>query len=178
MQDKLVIWDNDRVKSHPNNAQTTRKQSCQVQAQDLRIQECGVIEDTDVCKVVFLRSFRGCHYRALLDKTAYGDAAKICGCIRSLKDIKVLKCTLRSTPPSPDSSADGLECEQYPTWMWDWEWTPGCVALEWLIFINVASTLRSHKCGYQTQTDELGSVQYNYQVWRQQRNKQVISERQ
>ncbi|KAJ8587098.1 DUF602-domain-containing protein [Rhizopogon salebrosus TDB-379] len=42
----------------------------------------------------------------LLDKTAYGDAAKICGHIRSLKDIKVLKLTLRSPPPPSDSSAD------------------------------------------------------------------------
>ncbi|KAJ8586262.1 hypothetical protein M405DRAFT_935516 [Rhizopogon salebrosus TDB-379] len=30
----------------------------------------------------------------------------------------------------------------------------------------------------QTEADEPGSVQYNYQVWRQQRNKQVISETQ
>ncbi|KAG1809779.1 Rtf2 RING-finger-domain-containing protein [Suillus plorans] len=42
----------------------------------------------------------------LLDKTAYGDAAKICGHIRSLKDIKVLKLTQISPPPPPDSSAD------------------------------------------------------------------------
>ncbi|KAG1741861.1 Rtf2 RING-finger-domain-containing protein [Suillus paluster] len=42
----------------------------------------------------------------LLDKTVYGDAGKICGHIRSLKDIKVLKLTLRSPPPPPDSSAD------------------------------------------------------------------------
>jgi hypothetical protein len=42
----------------------------------------------------------------LLDKTAYGDAEKICGHIRSLKDIKVLKLTPRSPPPPPDSSAD------------------------------------------------------------------------
>ncbi|KAG1829984.1 Rtf2 RING-finger-domain-containing protein [Suillus variegatus] len=42
----------------------------------------------------------------LLDKTAYGDAAKICGHIRSLKDIKVLKLTQISPPPPPDLSAD------------------------------------------------------------------------
>jgi hypothetical protein len=30
----------------------------------------------------------------------------------------------------------------------------------------------------QTEADEPGSVQYNYQVWRQQRNEQVISETQ
>ncbi|OAX36816.1 DUF602-domain-containing protein [Rhizopogon vinicolor AM-OR11-026] len=42
----------------------------------------------------------------LLDKTAYGDGGKICGHIRSLKDIKVLKLTPRSPPPPPDSSAD------------------------------------------------------------------------
>ncbi|KAG1814327.1 DUF602-domain-containing protein [Suillus subaureus] len=42
----------------------------------------------------------------LLDKTAYGDAEKICGHLRSLKDIKVLKLTPRSPPPPPDSSAD------------------------------------------------------------------------
>lgn len=42
----------------------------------------------------------------LIDKTAYGDAEKICGHIRSLKDVKVLKLTPRSPPPPPDSSAD------------------------------------------------------------------------
>jgi regulator-associated protein of mTOR len=30
----------------------------------------------------------------------------------------------------------------------------------------------------QTEADEPGSVQYNYQVWRQQRNEQVITETQ
>jgi hypothetical protein len=34
----------------------------------------------------------------LLDKSAYGDGEEICGHIRSLKDIKTLKLTARSTP--------------------------------------------------------------------------------
>jgi regulator-associated protein of mTOR len=31
-------------------------------------------------------------------------------------------------------------------------------------------------CTQQTETDEPGSIQYNYQVWRQQRNDRVIRE--
>ncbi|KAF8632097.1 hypothetical protein AX15_002050 [Amanita polypyramis BW_CC] len=43
----------------------------------------------------------------LLDKTAYGDGEKICGHIRSLKDVKTLKLTPNptSTPPEPTRDA-------------------------------------------------------------------------
>ncbi|KAH7884052.1 Rtf2 RING-finger-domain-containing protein [Phlebopus sp. FC_14] len=43
----------------------------------------------------------------LLDKSAYGDGEEICGHIRSLKDVKALKLTTRSSPPQPtDTSTD------------------------------------------------------------------------
>ncbi|KAF9235748.1 Rtf2 RING-finger-domain-containing protein [Melanogaster broomeanus] len=40
----------------------------------------------------------------LLDKSAYGDGENICGHIRSLKDVKTLKLTARSTPASPSDA--------------------------------------------------------------------------
>ncbi|KIK93829.1 hypothetical protein PAXRUDRAFT_828580 [Paxillus rubicundulus Ve08.2h10] len=40
----------------------------------------------------------------LLDKSAYGDGEKICGHIRSLKDVKTLQLTARSTPTPPSDA--------------------------------------------------------------------------
>jgi hypothetical protein len=42
----------------------------------------------------------------LLDKSAYGDGEEICGHIRSLKDVKTLKLTPRSTPTSPSDASE------------------------------------------------------------------------
>lgn len=46
----------------------------------------------------------------LLDKSAYGDGEEICGHIRSLKDVKTLKLTPRSPPPSPGSDVAKFVC--------------------------------------------------------------------
>ncbi|KAF8055625.1 DUF602-domain-containing protein [Lyophyllum atratum] len=48
----------------------------------------------------------------LLDKSAYGDGEKICGHIRSLKDVKKLNLTPNSSR-SPDSAADATERPQF-----------------------------------------------------------------
>ncbi|KAF9221232.1 DUF602-domain-containing protein [Gyrodon lividus] len=48
----------------------------------------------------------------LLDKSAYGDGDEICGHIRSLKDVKTLKFTTRSTP-APPSDASPSEISQF-----------------------------------------------------------------
>jgi len=49
----------------------------------------------------------------LLDKAAYGDGEKICGHIRSLKDVKTLKLTPNPAPSSTDPSVDSLERPQF-----------------------------------------------------------------
>ncbi|KIJ58766.1 hypothetical protein HYDPIDRAFT_33835 [Hydnomerulius pinastri MD-312] len=50
----------------------------------------------------------------LLDKSAYGDGEEICGHIRSLKDVKTLKLTARSTPPpAAASDASATEVAQF-----------------------------------------------------------------
>ncbi|KAI6154527.1 Rtf2 RING-finger-domain-containing protein [Pisolithus thermaeus] len=46
----------------------------------------------------------------LLDKSAYGDGEEICGHIRSLKDVRTLKLTPRSPPPSPGSDVAKFVC--------------------------------------------------------------------
>ncbi|KAF8957042.1 DUF602-domain-containing protein [Flammula alnicola] len=49
----------------------------------------------------------------LLDKAAYGDGEKICGHIRSLKDVKTLTLTPNPAPLSTDSSAESSDRPQF-----------------------------------------------------------------
>ncbi|KIM38971.1 hypothetical protein M413DRAFT_447331 [Hebeloma cylindrosporum] len=49
----------------------------------------------------------------LLDKSAYGDGEKICGHIRSLKDVKTLNLTPNPAPLSKDSSAESSDRPQF-----------------------------------------------------------------
>jgi len=49
----------------------------------------------------------------LLDKSAYGDGQKICGHIRSLKDVKTLTLTLNPAPLSTDPQAESSERAQF-----------------------------------------------------------------
>jgi len=45
----------------------------------------------------------------LLDRAAYGDGEKICGHIRSLKDVKTLTLTPNPAPPAPESTSSSTE---------------------------------------------------------------------
>ncbi|KAF9467032.1 DUF602-domain-containing protein [Collybia nuda] len=45
----------------------------------------------------------------LLDKSAYGDGERICGHIRSLKDVKTLTLTPNPAPPAPENAAPSAE---------------------------------------------------------------------
>jgi len=49
----------------------------------------------------------------LLDKSAYGDGEKICGHIRSLKDVKTLTLTPNPAPPAPASTSAPTERPQF-----------------------------------------------------------------
>jgi len=49
----------------------------------------------------------------LLDKSAYGDGQKICGHIRSLKDVKTLTLTPNPAPISTDQQAESSERPQF-----------------------------------------------------------------
>ncbi|KAF8168541.1 Rtf2 RING-finger-domain-containing protein [Crassisporium funariophilum] len=49
----------------------------------------------------------------LLDKSAYGDGEKICGHIRSLKDVKTLTLTPNNASSSTDSKADSTDRPQF-----------------------------------------------------------------
>jgi len=49
----------------------------------------------------------------LLDRSTYGDGEKICGHIRSLKDVKTLKLTPNTAPAATSASADSTERAQF-----------------------------------------------------------------
>ncbi|KIK22903.1 hypothetical protein PISMIDRAFT_477484 [Pisolithus microcarpus 441] len=84
----------------------------------------------------------------LLDKSAYGDGETICGHIRSLKDVRTLKLTPRSPPPSPGSDVANFVCplnlkEMNGAYPFVYIHTCGCVFSQSGLKAVIGSTLPS-----------------------------------